>query len=137
MAGTISSGGRGRAPIVGINVTPMVDVVLVLLVIMMVSATYIVSQQMKVDLPGASNSEPGVQSLANIVVEPGGAYRLDEVPVDDAALVSRVRALYQRNHDLTVVVTADRVAPHGRVVHAMDLAKGVGVLKFAIGVAGE
>jgi biopolymer transport protein ExbD len=136
MAGTLGSR-SGRGAIVGINVTPMVDVVLVLLVIMMVSATYIVSQQMKVDLPGASNSSAGVQSLANVVVATDGQYRLDDQPVDDRQLVTRVRRLYDGNHDLTVVVTADRVAPHGRVVHAMDLAKGVGVLKFAIGVQAE
>ena len=57
MAGTTSSGGGrgGRGGmIVGINVTPMVDVVLVLLVILMVSATWIVSQSMKVDLPNTA-----------------------------------------------------------------------------------
>ena len=52
MAGTLVPRRRGgRGAIVGINVTPMVDVVLVLLVIMMVSATYIVSQSLKVELP--------------------------------------------------------------------------------------
>src|SRR5512145_3252785 len=99
MAGTLGGGGGRRAAIVGINVTPMVDVVLVLLVIMMVSATYIVSQQMKVDLPTASNSDPGVQSLASIVVESNGHYRLDDVPVNDAQLSARVRSLYAGNHD--------------------------------------
>ncbi len=137
MAGTLGGGGGRRAAIVGINVTPMVDVVLVLLVIMMVSATYIVSQQMKVDLPRASNGEPGAQSLANVVVEANGRYRLDDVPVDDAQLASRLRALYAANHELTLVVTADRQAPHGAVVHVMDLAKSEGVLHFAIGVQAE
>lgn len=135
MAGTLGGGGRG--PIVGINVTPMVDVVLVLLVIMMVSATYIVSQQMKVDLPTASNTEAGAQSLANIIVEANGRYRLDDTPVDDATLVRRLRSLHSANAELTVVVTADRAAPHGSVVHAMDLARGEGISKFAIGVQAD
>ena len=51
MAGTLGNQAAGHGAIVGINVTPMVDVVLVLLVIMMVSATYIVSQSLKVELP--------------------------------------------------------------------------------------
>ena len=55
MAGTLGGGGK-RGPIVGINVTPMVDVVLVLLVIMMVSATYIVAQSLKVE-PGTAALE--------------------------------------------------------------------------------
>jgi biopolymer transport protein ExbD len=48
MASALAARGGRRGPIVGINVTPMVDVVLVLLIIMMVSATYIVSQSLKV-----------------------------------------------------------------------------------------
>ena len=111
MAGTTDSGGsRRRAPIAAINVTPLVDVMLVLLVIMMVSATYIVSQQMKVDLPRASNTESGAQSLANVIVEANGRYRLDDAPVTDQQLVARLRTLHQGNADLTVVVTADRPA---------------------------
>lgn len=137
MAGTLGGGGGSRQPIVGINVTPMVDVVLVLLVIMMVSATYIVSQQMKVDLPRASNTEAGAQSLANIIVEANGRYRLDDAPVTDAQLVGRLRTLHAGNAELTVVVTADRAAPHGAVVHAMDLARGEGISHFAIGVQAE
>ena len=66
MAGTMQSGGRGRAPIVGINVTPMVDVVLVLLVIMMVSATYIVSQSLKVELPKSASSDESAPSVATV-----------------------------------------------------------------------
>ncbi len=60
MAGVMQSGKGGRAAIVGINVTPMVDVVLVLLVIMMVSATYIVSQSLKVELPKTATSDEAV-----------------------------------------------------------------------------
>ncbi len=57
MAGTLGGGGGRRQPITGINVTPMVDVVLVLLVIMMVSANYIVARSLKVELPKAASGE--------------------------------------------------------------------------------
>lgn len=137
MAGTLGGGRGRREAIVGINVTPMVDVVLVLLVIMMVSATYIVSQQMKVELPRAANSESGERSLANVIVLANGRYRLDDQPVDDRSLVARLRGLLRRNAELTVIVTADRAAPHGAVVHAMDLARGEGITRFAIGVQAE
>ncbi len=60
--------GRGRAPIVGINVTPMVDVVLVLLVIMMVSATYIVAQSLKVELPKTATSDESVPQIAKVTL---------------------------------------------------------------------
>ena len=69
MAGTLGSGkSGGHGAIVGINVTPMVDVVLVLLVIMMVSATYIVSQSLKVELPKAASANEAVQSLAAVTI---------------------------------------------------------------------
>ena len=64
MAGTMKSGGGRRAPIAEINVTPMVDVMLVLLVIMIVSAQYIVSQSIKVELPKAASSTESVASIA-------------------------------------------------------------------------
>ena len=83
--GTLGRAGRG--PIVGINVTPMVDVVLVLLVIMMVSANYIVSQSMSVDLPKASNGDPGVASIAVVTIAASGAIRWNDAPVSEAELV--------------------------------------------------
>ena len=67
MGAQLASGGK-RTGIVGINITPMVDIMLVLLVIMMVSATYIVSQSLKVELPKSASSDESVQSPAIIVV---------------------------------------------------------------------
>ena len=69
----LSARGRGkRGGIVGINVTPMVDVVLVLLVIMMVSATYIVSQSLKVELPKTATSDEAAQSIAAVTITKDG-----------------------------------------------------------------
>lgn len=132
--GTLGGSGGRRAPIVGINVTPMVDVVLVLLVIMMVSATYIVSQSMHVDLPKASNGDPGEASVAAITIARDGSLRFNDAPVDEAALSRKLRTARQGNDELTVVVSADQGASHGRVVHILDVAKAVGITSFAIGV---
>ena len=68
MAGVMQSGRGGRSGIVGINVTPMVDVVLVLLVIMMVSATYIVSQALKVELPKSASTDETVSTVVQVTV---------------------------------------------------------------------
>src|SRR5690606_3011322 len=88
MAGTTSSGGgrRGGGMIVGINVTPMVDVVLVLLVIMMVSATYVVAQSMKVDLPKSSESDGGESSTHIVSVEADGDFLFNAEPVTEREL---------------------------------------------------
>jgi biopolymer transport protein ExbD len=123
-----------RGPIVGINVTPMVDVVLVLLVIMMVSATYIVQQSLKVELPKTATSDEVAASPAAVTITREGAFLFDGAPVDEPALVGKLRAAALANKDLSLVITADERALHGTVVHVIDLAKVEGIAKFAINV---
>lgn len=130
--GTMQSGGRGA--IVGINVTPMVDVVLVLLVIMMVSAQYIVSQSMKVDLPKAANGDGGASSPAAVSISPDGRLAWNDAPISEAELAVKLREAYADNPETSLVVSADAAAAHGAVVHVLDLAKAEGITRFAIGV---
>ncbi len=135
MAGVMQSGGRGaRGGIVGINVTPMVDVVLVLLVIMMVSATYIVSQSLKVELPKTASSDDAVSAVSAVTVTKEGAFLYNNEPVTEAALVDKLRAAHAGNADVNLVISADEHALHGQVVHVIDLAKIEGISKFAINV---
>jgi biopolymer transport protein ExbD len=134
MAGTMQSGGKGRAPIVGINVTPMVDVVLVLLVIMMVSAEYIVSQSLKVELPKTQSSDENVASLAAVMVAKGGETYWNQERVDEAALVRKLKQAVAANPEVNLIVSGDRAASHGDVVHVIDLAKIEGISRFAINV---
>ena len=135
MAATSPSGARGgRAQITGINVTPMVDVVLVLLVIMMVSAVYIVSQSLKVELPKTANSDEAASAPLTVTITRQGGYLFDSKPIDDGGLVGKFREAKSKNKDATLVVTADREALHGDVVHVVDIAKSEGISKFAINV---
>jgi biopolymer transport protein ExbD len=132
---SVMTGGRGaRGPIVGINVTPMVDVVLVLLVIMMVSATYIVSQSLKVELPKTATSDESVSTVAAVTITRDGAYFYNSEPVTEGALVDKLRAAVAGGPEVNLVVTADQEALHGKVVHVIDLAKVEGITKFAINV---
>jgi biopolymer transport protein ExbD len=131
----MQSGGKGRAgPIVGINVTPMVDVVLVLLVIMMVSATYIVSQSLKVELPKAANSDEQSASVTVVSVAKGGGLYFNQEPITEQGLIAKLRVAVKANPDVSLVVSGDRNATHGEVVHVIDLAKTEGITKFAINV---
>ncbi len=130
--GAPSNGTPG--PIVGINVTPMVDVVLVLLVIMMVSATYIVSQSLKVELPKTATSDEAASSPAAVTITREGALLFDGTPVDERELVARLHAAAADHPDVNLIVTADDHAFHGSVVHVIDLAKVEGIAKFAINV---
>ena len=132
---SVMTGGRGaRGPIVGINVTPMVDVVLVLLVIMMVSATYIVSQSLKVELPKTATSDESVSTVAAVTITREGGYFYNSEPVSEGALVDKLRGAVAGGAEVNLVVSADQEALHGKVVHVIDLAKVEGITKFAINV---
>jgi len=134
MAGTMHSGGKGRAPISGINVTPMVDVVLVLLVIMMVSANYIVSQSLKVELPKAASSDDTTASVAAVTVAKGGGLYFNQEPIDENGLKAKFRQAVAQNPEINLIVSGDKNATHGDVVHVIDVAKIEGITKFAINV---
>lgn len=123
--------------IVGINVTPMVDVVLVLLVILMVSATWIVSQSMKVDLPNTATSDGSAASLAAVTIGPKGDFLFNEQPVSEPELKAKLAEAGQKGSDVTLIVSADKAAQHGIVVHVLDLARGSNITKFAVQVERE
>lgn len=138
MAGTTARGGRGRGGmIVGINVTPMVDVVLVLLVILMVSATWIVSQSMKVDLPNTATSDGSSASLAAVTIGAKGELLFNEQPVSEAQLKDKLAEAGKKGDDVTLIVSADKAAEHGNVVHVLDLARLYNITKFAVQVERE
>jgi biopolymer transport protein ExbD len=136
-ANVVHSRGR-RGGIVGINVTPMVDVVLVLLVIMMVSATYIVSQALKVELPKSASSDETVSMVATIALTKDGQYYFDKEPIaDDAAMIAKLEEAKAKSTEVNLVIMADAEALHGKVVHIIDIAKQHGVSKFSINVQKE
>jgi biopolymer transport protein ExbD len=133
MAGTMVGGGRPRA-INGINVTPLVDVVLVLLVILMVASTYIVAQTLKVVLPKSKSSDGTADKPNTVQLLKSGELRWNEQPVSEKDFEVKLKAAVETDPEMSLVVSADKEAQHGGVVHLMDLAKGAGVTKFAINV---
>ena len=134
MAGTMG-GGRGRVrTIAQINVTPLVDVVLVLLVILMVASTYIVAQTLKVQLPRAKSTDGTAEKPTKIEILKGGIYRWNEEPVVETAIPEKMKAAIAADSEMSLVVSADKEVMHGTVVHILDLAKLAGITKFAINV---
>jgi biopolymer transport protein ExbD len=119
-----------------INVTPLVDVMLVLLVIFMVTATYIVAQSIPVDLPEAGTGEDVVTTLAITITE-DGTYYLDGQRVDEAKIKQTIARTRQDNPDVRVIIAADQRLEHGKVVRVIDLVRKLGVAKFAINIDAE
>jgi biopolymer transport protein ExbD len=122
--------------ITDINVTPFVDVALVLLIIFMVTATYIVAQSIPVDLPEAGTGEDVVTTLAITITSDGNLY-VDGKRTDDAKLKSLIADTRKKNEDVRVIIAGDRKVEHGAVVHVIDLVRKQGVAKFAINIDAE
>jgi biopolymer transport protein ExbD len=116
----------------GINVTPLVDITLVLLIIFMVTASYIVKETIEVELPRAVHGGETVQKTFAVLVTREGKSFLNGVPVDDGALISEVQRARAAGEDVQAIVGADKNATHGAVTHLLDVLKGAGVTKFAI-----
>ena len=120
--------------IVDVNVTPLVDITLVLLIIFMVTATYIVSPSIKVDLPKAASGSDQAKTTLALTMSKDHAMYLNGERSSDAAVVKFIGDSLPGNPDLQAVIAADKVVPHGTVVHVIDLVKRAGVRKFAINV---
>ena len=133
MASVQMSRGAPRAGIVGINVTPFVDISLVLLIIMMVSSTYIVSQALKVELPKTATSDEKVSRTYVVTITKTGDLLFNDAPTTVKELEASLRAA-RSTEDVSLVVSADQGALHGRVVEIIDTAKLAGITKFAINV---
>jgi len=117
----------------GINVTPLVDVVLVLLVVLMVTATYLAARTIPVDLPKGATGEPTGVTLAITIDEQGRTF-LDGESVTDDVLRRKVRNARAADPEVRAVLAADRDTRHKNVVNVIDLLRQERVNRFAINV---
>ena len=117
-----------------INVTPLVDITLVLLIIMMVTAKIIVSSSLPLDLPKAAKGE-SVQLVFGLELHANGDMVVDgkRVP-DDKAVLGLAKTALEKNPQLRAVIRADKTVQHGRIIRVLDLLKQAGVSKIAFGV---
>lgn len=117
-----------------INVVPLVDVILVVLIIFMVTAPMIMKPSINVNLPKAASGDATVPSKLNITIAADGKLNLDGKTVEDAEVTSSALEEVKKNPDIQAIISADKDVPHGRVVSVLDLVKGAGVKKFAISI---
>ena len=122
----------GGGTISEINVSPLVDVVLVLLIIFMVTAKLIVARGIAVDSPKTASGEEVASTLQVTLDRDRVLYvngdRYDSV---DAAK-ARVESMRGQNPDIKAIISADRSVPHGDVMRVIDFVKLAGVTKFAL-----
>src|SRR5437870_2794698 len=127
MAGALS---HDEDEISSINVTPLVDVVLVLLVIFMITAPALYQNALKVQLPKAQTGEEQSKSTLQIMVDEKGGITLQNKKYTLEDLSEQVK----RNHPQSSIIMADKKVEHGRVIELIDLLKANGVQKFSFGV---
>jgi len=138
VAGTLGGGGGRRAGVIsGINVTPLVDVVLVLLIILMVSSTYIVAQSLKVQLPKSHATDGTAEKPATVTLLKNGGLRFNDQEATEQQISAELKKAVDADPETNLVVSADKEVQHGRVVHILDLAKLAGITKFAINVQAD
>jgi biopolymer transport protein ExbD len=119
----------------GINVTPLVDITLVLLIVFMVTAKLIVSQTLPLDLPKAASASEQ-QVVFSVALTPSGDTIVDSKKIgSDEDILSASRQAHARRPEVRAVIQADSAVSHGRVVQVMDLIKRGGIGKIAFAVA--
>jgi biopolymer transport protein ExbD len=135
--------GTGGGLFADINITPLTDIFLVLLIIFMVTTTAIAESGtqnagLKVNLPkgGASAAGPVAHDVAVAILQDGRTVVKGEV-VDDARLAAIFEAARAASPDSLVMVQADEGVMHGRVVEVMDLARRKGLERLAIATRAE
>jgi biopolymer transport protein ExbD len=134
MAGTARDDSGGF--IAGINVTPLVDIVLVLLIIFLVTAKLVVApaSALSMTLPRSATGE-AVSSVFAISLAADGVLRVNGAAIaDDAAFLQRARGEHQAHPELRAVIQADGATPHAKVVHLMDLLGQAGISQIAFAV---
>lgn len=117
-----------------INIVPLVDVILVVLIIFMVTAPMIMKPSISVNLPKAGSGNATAPSKLNILIGSDGRLTLDGKVADDQQIQAAAAAESKSNPDIQAIIAADKDVPHGRVVAVLDLVKAAGVKKFAISI---
>ena len=125
---------EGGRMITEINVTPLVDIVLVLLIVFMVTTTYIVNPSLKVDLPKAASGSETQKSSLGLSLDKAGKLFLNGEPATEEAVLAFIKTELPKTPELQAVIAADKTVPHGDVVHVIDVVKRAGVKRFAINV---
>jgi biopolymer transport protein ExbD len=121
--------------ITGINVTPLVDITLVLLIIFMVTTRIVLNQTVPLDLPKAATGTSDVQVVFSIILAADGRALVDSKNIaNDDAILQLAKDAQAQHPELRAVIKADAAVTHGRVIHVLDLLKQARVNKIAFGV---
>lgn len=120
-----------------VNLTPLIDVVFLLLIFFMVSTTFIYTNSIDVNLPAAKGDETSISENIRVVLTQAGVINIDGRAYEEKSVLDKLTEMKKSKPDSTVIIEADKNVTHGRVVFIMDASRKAGFEKFAIAVEEE
>ena len=123
---------RGNEDESEINITPMLDVVFIMLIFFIVTATFIKQAGIEVTRPDAVTDQPKPLVSVLIAIGPGGDIWIDKTQVDESAVRAHIERLHAENPKGGIVIQADKLATYQKLKATLDAARGAGVQEVAI-----
>jgi biopolymer transport protein ExbD len=125
---------RRRGMITEINVTPLVDIMLVLLIVFMLTAHLIARRTIDVELPRAATGATPTPTTIAVTLKADGTIFLNDAPTTAADLETAVRSAVGKDAHTQVVIAGDKNVPYGRIVWVLDLVRSLHVTSFSMQV---
>lgn len=124
---------RKQRAVVPPDITPLIDVVFLLLIFFMLSTTFIINPGININLPKSSAEEIKMEKQKLIVIiSKGGDIYVEDKKIDLDVLKAMFSDMAKTSRESTVIISADEATSHGVVVSVMDMAKLSGVTRLAI-----
>ena len=117
-----------------INITPMVDVMLVLLVIFMVTANFVQKDSLNINLPKVAAADPNIKESTQVAMTKDGRFYLDGIPVSETYLLESLAKEARFRPNMRVTLSADETISYGSVSRLMGLMRKGGITKIALSV---
>ena len=121
----------------GIDMSPLIDMVFILLIFFMVSTTFIKDKQVEMQRPGASSSKPASSQALRIVVDRHQNIYLNQQPVKAWSLQSRLREHAAKKKEVSVLLVTDKDVPVEKVIEVIDQTRLAGIFDIGIATDGE
>lgn len=120
-----------------INITPLIDIVFILLIFFAVTTSFITASTIKVNLPKAKGEATEQNKNIRVSIDSSGVIFLDGKPIQDSELKGRLDIMKTTSPDALVIIEADEKSLHGKVVFVIDNARAADFTRFAIATEGD
>ncbi len=123
---------RARNSSAEFDISPLIDVVFILLIFFMVSTTFVKDQQLDLERPGASSAVPANGDTPRVAIDRAGKIHVEGLPVQPWMLQARVRDLLQASDGKAVLVVTDRRVPAERLIEVVDQCRLAGATDVGV-----